>query len=212
MKKLLGIVVLGLLLSVNVHAEASEITIDELFGIKILDKIDKYANKADGLELDHLKDIITFEDEFLNIERNHDFDTYYIRTDKNYKIQNITARKFFVSDFDNFKNDCKNEKSTMVRMLSAFFDVNENKFENYYWLDPRSKALYDDSTIKYKDKNTSLILSSYCGYISAEEKLVSILFVSWITKDYHKNHVDGRWTKIEKIDDNFIKVYLSKES
>ena len=60
MKKLLGIVVLGLLLSVNVHAEASEITIDELFGVKILDNIDKYANKADGVEQDHLKDIITF--------------------------------------------------------------------------------------------------------------------------------------------------------
>ena len=74
----------------------------------------------------------------------------------------------------------------MVQMLSAFFDVNENKFENYYWLDPLSKALYDDSTIKYKDKNTSLILSSYCGYTSAEEKLVSILFVSWVTEDYHK--------------------------
>ena len=100
--------VLGLLLSVNVHAEASEITIDELFGVKILDNIDKYANKADGVEQDHLKDIITFEDETLNIERNQDFDTYYIRTDKNYKIQNITARKFFVSDFDSFENDCKN--------------------------------------------------------------------------------------------------------
>ena len=50
MKKLLGIVVLSLLLSVNVHAEASEITIDELFGVKILNNIDKYANKADGVE------------------------------------------------------------------------------------------------------------------------------------------------------------------
>ena len=58
----------------------------------------------------------------------------------------------------------------------------------------------------------SLIPSSYCGYFNIEEKLYSVLFVSWVTEDYHKKHVDGRWTKIESFDDNFIKVFLSKES
>ena len=58
----------------------------------------------------------------------------------------------------------------------------------------------------------SLILSSYCGYFNIEEKLYSVLFVSWVTEDYYKKHVDGRWTKIESFDDNFIKVFLSKES
>ena len=210
MRKFLIILVFGFLLSFNVKAE--NIVVEELFGVKILDNISKYANKTDGVVQDHLKDIITFEDETLNIKRDQDFDTYYLRTDKDYKIHNITARKIFVSEFDNFNNDCLNQKSTMVNMLSKFFDIKENKFMNYSWLDPRTKALYDDSTLKYKDNNISLILSSYCGYFNIEEKLYSVLFVSWVTEDYHKRHVDGRWTKIESFDDDFIKVFLSKDS
>jgi hypothetical protein len=210
MRKFLMILIFGFLLSFNVKAE--NIVVEELFGVKILDNISKYANKTDGVVQDHLKDIITFEDETLNIKRDQDFDTYYLRTDKDYKIHNITARKIFVSEFDNFNNDCLNQKSTMVNMLSKFFDIKENKFMNYSWLDPRTKALYDDSTLKYKDNNISLILSSYCGYFNIEEKLYSVLFVSWVTEDYHKRHVDGRWTKIESFDDDFIKVFLSKDS
>ena len=210
MRKFLMILVFGFLLSLSVKAE--NIVVEELFGVKILDNISNYANKTDGVEQDHLKDIITFEDETLNIKRDQDFDTYYLRTDKDYKIHNITARKIFVSEFDNFNNDCLNQKSTMVNMLSKFFDIKENKFMNYSWLDPRTKALYDDSTLKYKDNNISLILSSYCGYFNIEEKLYSVLFVSWVTEDYHKRHVDGRWTKIESFDDDFIKVFLSKDS
>jgi hypothetical protein len=210
MRKFLMILIFGFLLSFNVKAE--NIVVEELFGVKILDNISKYANKTDGVVQDHLKDIITFEDETLNIKRDQDFDTYYLRTDKDYKIHNITARKIFVSEFDNFNNDCLNQKSTMVNMLSKFFDIKENKFMNYSWLDPRTKALYDDSTLKYKDNNISLILSSYCGYFNIEEKLYSVLFVSWVTEDYHKRHVDGRWTKIESFDGDFIKVFLSKDS
>jgi hypothetical protein len=210
MRKFLMILVFGFLLSLSVRAE--NIVVEELFGVKILDNISKYANKTDGVKQDHLKDIITFEDETLNIKRDQDFDTYYLRTDKDYKIHNITARKIFVSEFDNFNNDCLNQKSIMVNMLSKFFDIKENKFMNYSWLDPRTKALYDDSTLKYKYNNISLILSSYCGYFNIEEKLYSVLFVSWVTEDYHKRHVDGRWTKIESFDDDFIKVFLSKDS
>jgi hypothetical protein len=210
MRKFLLILFFGYLLSLSVKAD--NIVVEELFGVKILDNISKYATKTDGVEQDHLKDIITFEDETLNIKRDQDFDSYYLRTDKDYKIHNITARKIFVSEFDNFNNDCLNQKSTMVNMLSKFFDIKENKFMNYSWLDPRTKALYDDSTLKYKDNNISLILSSYCGYFNLEEKLYSVLFVSWVTEDYHKKHVDGRWTKIESFDDDFIKVFLSKDS
>ena len=201
-----------LILNFQSWSVADDIVIEHLFGVKILDNISKYANKMDGVEQNHLKGIITFEDETLDIERNQNFDTYYLRTDKNYKIHNITARKIFVSEFDNFNNDCKNQKSKMVKMLSKFFDVKENKFINYSWLDPRTKALYDDSTLKYKDNNVSLILSSYCGYFYLEEKIHSILFVSWVTNDYNEKHVDGRWTKIESFNDNFIKVFLSKET
>ena len=205
------ILILFLIFSIQSWAKADDIFIDKLFGVKILDNINNYANKKDGVKQDHLKNIITFHDETLNIERNQDFDSYYIRTDKNYKIHNITARKIFVSEFNNFTNDCKSQKSTMVKMLSSFFNVPEKKFINYFWLDPRQKAIYDDSRIEYSENEISLILSAYCGYFSINENLVSVLFVSWITGDYQSKHVDGRWTKIESFDDKFIKNFLSKD-
>ena len=156
-----------IILNIQSWSIADDIVIEELFGVKILDDINKYANKTNGVKQEHLKGIITFEDETLNINRDKDFDTYYLRTDNDYKIHNITARKIFVSEFDNFNNDCLNQKSTMVNMLSKFFDIKENKFVNYSWLDPRTKALYDDSTLKYKDENISLILSKISSFVNA---------------------------------------------
>ena len=32
----------------------------------------------------------------------------------------------------------------------------EEKFENYYWMDPLNKSIYDDSTITYDDNNINL--------------------------------------------------------
>ena len=51
------------------------------------------------MKYDYLKNIITFEDEFIDIQRTDDFDTYYLRTDTNYKIHNISARKMSLSNF-----------------------------------------------------------------------------------------------------------------
>ena len=131
---------------------------------------------------------------------------------ENYKIHNISARKMFVSSLDNFSNDCKIQKSNMITMFSKFFDVKINKFENYYWMDPRNKSIYDDSTITYDDNNLNLQLSAYCGYYNVKENIISVLFVSWVTEEYFQQHVAGRWTKIEKFDDKFIKIFLSSSS
>jgi len=206
------VAVLVLIFSLQAKSNSKNIVIDNLFGVKILDDINKYAKKSNGERYDHLPNIITFEDEFINLERDDDFDSYYIRTDENYKIHNISARKVFVSSFDSFSNDCKIQKSKMVTMLSKFFDVKINKFKNYYWMDPRNKSIYDDSTITYDDNNINLMLSAYCGYYNIDENITSVLFVSWVTEEYFQKHVDGRWTKIEKFDDKFIKIFLSNSS
>ena len=97
-------VIVIIIFNIQSWSIADDIVIEELFGVKILDDISKYANKTDGVVKDHLKGIITFEDETINIKKNQDFDSYYLRTDSDYKIHNITARKYFVSEFDNFNS------------------------------------------------------------------------------------------------------------
>ena len=50
-----------IILNIQSWSIADDIVIEELFGVKILDDISKYADKTDGFEQEHLKGIITFE-------------------------------------------------------------------------------------------------------------------------------------------------------
>ena len=94
MKKILGIVVLSLLLSVSSKAEDK---IDQLFGIKLNTDISMYANVEEGKILENMsmnETIYTFANDTLkNIERDPLFASYNVRTDKNYKIKVINAGK-----------------------------------------------------------------------------------------------------------------------
>ena len=206
--------VLVLIFSLQSISKSENLVIDELFGVKILDHIKKYSKIENGVKYDYLKNIITFADEFINIQRTDDFDTYYLRTDTNYKIHNISARKMSLSNINNFSNDCKEKKLKLVKMFTKFFDVKIGRFENFFWIDPLSKTLYDDSSITYKNENINLRLAAYCGYnehksADGENMIVSALFVSWVTEEYYINHVAGRWKKIDKFDNKFIKTFLS---
>ena len=104
------ILIIILIFSLQSISKSENLVIDELFGVKILDHIKKYSKIENGVKYDYLKNIITFEDEFIDIQRTDDFDTYYLRTDTNYKIHNISARKMSLSNFNNFSNDCKEKK------------------------------------------------------------------------------------------------------
>ena len=207
------IIVLVLFFSIQSISKSENLVIEELFGVEILDHIKKYSKIENGVKYDYLKNIITFEDEFIDIQRTDDFDTYYLRTDTNYKIHNISARKISSSNFNNFSNDCKEKKSNMVKMFTKFFDVKIGRFENSFWIDPLTKTLYDDSSILYKDENTNLRLAAYCGYQytnnDGENMIISAIFVSWVTEEYYINHVAGRWKKIDDFDNEFIKTFLS---
>ena len=72
----------------------SEVDIGNLFGVKILDDVKFYANEKDGVEHDVRPGIFYFSDEVIDIERNEDFDSFYLRTDKKFKIVNITGKRF----------------------------------------------------------------------------------------------------------------------
>ena len=96
------IAILVLIFSLQTITKSENLAIEDLFGVKILDHIKKYANVEDGVKYDYLPNIITFEDDVINIQRTDDFETYYLRTDESYKIHNISARKMFVSSINNF--------------------------------------------------------------------------------------------------------------
>jgi len=212
MKRLLLILILTLSFQNLVKSE--NIEIDNLFGVKILDNIQMYSKVENGKKFDFLPGIITFDDDVIKIERNENFDDYYLRTDLNYKIHNITAKRAFIDLESPYSSIdmCKQDKINTVKLFSKIFDIDFNKFKDGYWIDPRQKSLYEDSTIVYKNNGLSFKLSTYCGYFQYEDSVLSILFVSWVTDTYLKNHVEGRWKKIDKFDKNFIKLFYAQDS
>ena len=76
MKRLLLI----LILTFSFQSSAlSEVDIGNLFGVKILDDVKLYANVNDGVEHDVRPDILYFSDKVIDIERNEDFDRFYLK-------------------------------------------------------------------------------------------------------------------------------------
>ena len=212
MRKFLLILILTL--SIQLPVKSENIEIDNLFGVKILDNIQMYSKVENGKKLDYLPGIITFDDDVINIERNENFDDYYLRTDLKYKIQNITAKRTFIdleSPYGSI-DMCKKDKINTVKLFSKLFNIDFDKFKNGYWIDPRQKSLFEDSTIVYENNGLSFELSTYCGYFQYEDSVLSILFVSWVTDTYFKNHVEGRWKKIDKFDKEFIKLYYAQDT
>ena len=201
-----------ILFSFQTSSLADDIDIESLFGVKILDNIQNYANVSDGKKFDYLPEIITFDNEFINIERNDEFDDYYVRTNLQYKIINITGKKFFISEIEEFNNECKASKLQTVNMLSKIFDIKQKEFLNSYWFDARRKALYDVTEVEYFNDDKKFNLAAYCGYLNVKDGLASIMFVSWVTNEYYLKHVDGRWKKIDKFDNEYIKIFASPSS
>jgi len=212
MKRL--IVILILTLSFQTLVKADDIEIDNLFGVKILSNIKNYSKISNGKKFEYLPGIITFENDAIEIQRSDNFDDYYLRTDLNYKIHNITAKKIFV-DIESSHGSidlCKKDKVNTIKMFSTMFNISLDKFENSYWLDPRGKTLYEDTRLVYENDGKKFILSAYCGYVQNQEAIISILFVSWVSEKYFKSHVYGRWNEMEEFDTDFIKIFYSQDS
>ena len=70
----------------------SEERINSLFGVKLNDDISNYADVENGkLAKGFSETIYNFADKFLTIDRDENFYGYGIRTDKNYKIPNLST-------------------------------------------------------------------------------------------------------------------------
>ena len=99
MKRLLLILILTLSFQSIV---LSEVQIDNLFGVKIFDNVEKYSSKNNAITQPNRPGTFYFSDETINIERSEDFDEYYLRTDSKYKIINITGKKYFFENINTF--------------------------------------------------------------------------------------------------------------
>ena len=186
----------------------SEVQIDNLFGVKIFDNVEKYSSKDNAISQPNRTGTFYFSDETINIERSEDFDEYYLRTDSEYKIINITGKKYFFENINTFKNDCLESKKQMINDMSLFFKKTGEKVLQNYWHNEKDKSIWDESQIFYNDGNNELLLAIHCNYREYNGSLVEALGVSWVTKDYYEKHIKGLWKRIKKFDNKFIKSFI----
>ncbi len=187
--------------------------IDNIFGVKLFDDVSKYSKISNGKKRDYLpKNIYSFSDKDLNnIDRDPIFDSYYLRTNNRYKIINITGKKNFFVQKNNFKNNCPLIKNEFISTLSNVIDINPIAFKSYFSKNKASsktKLLWDNSIYEYKDNGKKFVLATYCSYMNWQDKFYSSLHVSWLSHDYYKKYVLTRVTQINKFDDKFILNYL----
>ena len=187
----------------------SEVKIDNLFGVKILDPVEKFSKIENGIDQTNRPGTYYFSDQNINIERSEDFDAYYLRTNDKYKIINITGKKLFYEDIDSFRNHCLESKKQMVQEMSLFFEKTGEKFVNNFWHNEEYKSIWDESQLFYKDEGIDLLLAIHCSYRgNNDRKILGEMGVSWVTKDYYDKHIKGLWKKIKKFDNKFIESFV----
>ena len=191
--------------------------IDNIFGIKLLENVSKYAEIKKGVTKDFLpKNIYTFAGKDLKIVRDPTFNNYYLRTNNKYQIINISASQNLFVKKNNFINNCPKNKRKFISQLSSSLDIKPNDFKSHYskmmnTFGKEIKFLWSASDYFYKDSEKGFVLSVYCNYRNYDDKLVSGINVSWVTEDYYKKYVLTRTKQIKKFNDKFILKYLFDE-
>ena len=211
MMRLLLILILSFSLQSLIKADD---VIDKIFGVKLLEDISKYADIENGIKLSYLKDTYTFTNEDIDIERDPIFTGYYLRTNTDYKIINVTALFKISNSLDNFKNKCPSEKKDFISSLSSSLDLDIKAFKQYFHKSLNiegsfAKALWNNSVYTYKSKGKTFKLIMYCNYLRRNDNsFQEALMVSWLTEDYYKKNVLPRFELIDVFDTKFIKKYL----
>ena len=217
MKKLLGILVLGLLF-LSAPSYAGDV-IDRIFGVKLNEDVSKYA-KIENSHTDlNLPNTYLFWDDDLTLDRDLEFEKYYLRTDENFKVINVSGYVEKLVSFDNFKNQCLIDRNELISDTAKDLNIDENKFENYYrknnlaketWIINGNKAkyLWHDANYSYEDNGQKFRLIIYCTYIKRDENLKVWLFLSWFSEDYYRKYVLPRVEIIKPFNNNFIKKFL----
>ena len=216
MKKLIYILIIIFTFKTIANAENK---IGELFGVKLNSDISLYANVEDGKISQSIttKEIIySFSNNSLtNIKRDETFPSYLIRTNQDYKVQVINAGRVYDFKDRTFSDfSCLNDRFNVADTMSTVFKFDTNKYKNFHRInidDKRSTdLLWDD--LNYIDNSSSVNnrLMIICAHRHVKGRIVSNLFLSWMTEDYYRKNVMARFKIIEPFDSGFIIQYLEK--
>ena len=216
MKKL-SLYVFLLLMFCNVGFAAD--TIDRIFGVKLNEDVSKYAKIENGRKDGNVPNTYLFMDEDLTLDRDLEFEKYYLRTDENFKVINVSGLVVKLVSFDNFKNQCLIDRNKLISDTAKYLNIDQNEFENYYrknnlaketWTINGNKAkyLWHDANYSYEDNGQKFRLMVYCAYGERDENLYVWLFLSWFTEDYYRKYVIPRVETIKPFNNSFIKKFL----
>ena len=193
--------------------------IDRIFGVKLNDDVSEYAKIENGRKDGNVPNTYVFWDEDLTLDRDLEFEKYYLRTDENFKVINVSGLVRKLVSFDNFKNQCLIDRNKVISDIAKDLNIDENKFENYYRKNnlakekrtvngEKVKSLWHDANYSYEDNGQKFRLIIYCTYIKRDENLMVDLLFSWFTEDYYRKYVIPRLETIKPFNNSFIKKFL----
>ena len=193
--------------------------IDMIFGVKLNEDVSEYAKIEDGRKDVNVPNTYVFWDEDLTLDRDLEFEKYYLRTDENFKVINVSGYVGKSVSFDNFKNQCLIDRNKVISDIAKDLNIDENKFENNYRKNnlakekrtvngEKAKYLWHDSNYSYEDNGQKFRLMVYCTYGKRDENLKVWLFLSWFSEDYYRKYVLPRVEIIKPFNNNFIKKFL----
>ena len=152
-----------------------------LFGITLLDNVDKYLkNKEDNepniIDIQDMNFYYYYEDT-INFTENLDFSEYFITTSKDGIINGIGASKK--------TNSCQDEQDKLIDVYSTLYDIKKEDFDNIFL-----RGLFNDKYIMYIDRdfivygnNSNLVLSFECEITAFEYTF----YISLSTSDTFKS-------------------------
>ena len=195
--------------------------IDMIFGVKLNNDVSEYAKIENGRKIEDgiLRNTYYFKDPDLTLDRNLDFEKYYLRTDENFKVINVTGYVEKFVSFDNFKNQCLIDRNKVISDISKDLNVDKNKFENNYRTNnlavetrtadgKKVKYLWHDAIYSYENNGQKFRLMIYCAYYKRDENLWVSLLLGWFSEDYYRKYVIPRVETIKPFNNSFIKNFL----
>ena len=190
----------------------AEVVIDNIFGVKLYSDISKYADVENGKKRDDMPKIYTFINKDIDINRDPLFNEYYLRTNQDYKIVNITAGKVISSSKNEFNNKCSSEKKKFISNLANSLEIDEKLFKKRFRKAETENliGLWEDSSYTFVDDNKKARLLIYCVYrrTLSNDDFGERLAVTLMTEDYYRSHVISRFEITKQFNTKFIKDYI----
>ena len=169
-KKLLGIIVLGLLLSGCNEMDKKYPT--KLFGIEMFDNVNNYTFDDKKLTIESgskdKKYDAWFFSKQIKFHKNSTFDYYYLHTNKDLKVIDISSMVSMSEKKSEFKNKCLKQRNQFIKNFSTLYRFSPNKFKNKFFIN--GQGVKEDPTytdrkyIIFKSNNKKMVIFSSCIY------------------------------------------------